>query len=85
MMGFGFGGFGFLFIFLLLLLTVGLVIWFVSMLLPRAEARSGDSTRRSPRSDGESAVDILQWRYARGELTRLEFESIRRDLTDAAV
>ncbi|MCO6453499.1 MAG: SHOCT domain-containing protein [Caldilineales bacterium] len=83
MMGFGFGGIDFLIMLLLLLLTVGLAIWFVSVLFPRTDVRTGDSTRQSSRPQGESAVDILQRRYARGELTQSEYESMRRDLTDA--
>jgi len=35
--------------------------------------------RPSTRAD-ESALEILKRRYARGEITREEFETIRRDL-----
>ncbi|HEY4686457.1 MAG TPA: SHOCT domain-containing protein [Dehalococcoidia bacterium] len=49
----------------------GLVIWaFVSLVSPRG---------REP--GGESALDIAKRRYARGEITKEEFEQLRRDLT----
>ena len=44
-------------------------------LFPRANT-SPDSTSKS---DGD-ALEILQQRYARGELSKKEFEAIRRDL-----
>ncbi|MBI2866181.1 MAG: SHOCT domain-containing protein, partial [Chloroflexi bacterium] len=33
-----------------------------------------------PPSRGESALDILKKRYARGEISKAEFEERRRDL-----
>lgn len=39
------------------------------------------NTDRSPsQSEGESALDILKKRYARGEISKEEFEQIRRDI-----
>ncbi|HEV8674672.1 MAG TPA: SHOCT domain-containing protein [Methylomirabilota bacterium] len=51
---------------LILLAALGLVLWWAL------------SQRRPPRRD--TALDILRERYARGELTREEFEAQRRDL-----
>jgi putative membrane protein len=76
MMGFGFGGFGFLFMLLFIILIVGLAVWFVSLLFPR---------QTNPRSLGlgtydsgdESPLDIIKKRYARGEITKDEYEEIR--------
>jgi putative membrane protein len=36
--------------------------------------------RRSPETRGESSLDIARRRYARGEITREEFERLMRDL-----
>jgi len=48
-------------------LVVGLIVWGVSRL---TEGRGKD----------DSPVEIARRRYARGEITRQEFEQIRRDL-----
>jgi putative membrane protein len=36
--------------------------------------------RRSNQQTGESALDILQKRYARGEITSEQYQQMRRDL-----
>jgi putative membrane protein len=33
-----------------------------------------------PGKDGDSALDILKKRYARGEITREEYEQIKKDI-----
>ncbi len=38
-------------------------------------------TRQAPEVGRETPLDILNKRYARGEITKEEFESTRRDLT----
>jgi putative membrane protein len=51
---------------------IGLVVWAIVRL-----TRRGDS----PRDTGErSALDIARERYARGEITRDEFQQIKKDL-----
>lgn len=53
-----------------------LVIWVVYALVQRVGA--GDEKRRSAEPD---APEILERRYARGELTAQEFEEMRQRLT----
>jgi putative membrane protein len=48
--------------------VIGLIVWGVS------RATGG------PRTNGESPLDIARRRYARGEITREEFERLRQDL-----
>jgi putative membrane protein len=49
----------------------GAIIWlFVRVFGPRDEGQSRD----------ESAIEIARRRYARGEISREDFEQIRRDL-----
>ena len=80
MMGFGMG-FGFLGLLILLLFLVGVVflaVWLIRGVL------SGDSNRISsgqqPRKNAE-ALEILSQRYARGEITREQYESMKNDLS----
>jgi len=67
--GFGFGipGVG-MWIFWILLIV--LVFWVVR----------GLPTRETPRTRDRSALEILEERYARGEIDKAEFDSKRRDL-----
>jgi len=66
----GFGG-------LFMLLFWVLVIAGVIVLLRRLRARDLNPPDTSPQ---QSALDIVQQRYARGEIGREEYEQMRRDL-----
>jgi len=74
-------GFGFLGIFLMLLFWVGLIllmVWLVRSLFGAKDLtqyRSQDSTM--------SAKEILDQRYARGELTREQYDQMKSDLNRA--
>lgn len=69
--GFGFGipGVGMWIVWILLIVVI---VWAVRLF----------SDRDAPRSGGKSALEILQVRYARGEIDRDEYEGKRRDLLD---
>jgi putative membrane protein len=73
--GMGFSSFGFIFMALFWIVIIGLGIWLLSNLFPRNNAPS-----QSLESGGESAVEILQRRYALGELTKEEYESMRYEV-----
>ena len=70
----GFGMIGFMAIFWIAIL--GFIIWAV------VAAAKGTSQPVLVRSDDrhDSVMDILKKKYARGEITRAEFEEKRRDL-----
>ncbi len=68
-----YGMMGMFFFFLLsILFIVGivlLVVWFV-----------GKSTKDARGHGGESALDVLKKRYARGEITQEEFGIMKKDI-----
>ena len=70
--GMGFGGFWML---LLLILAIILIVWLVRAMMSQS---AGSRTRDVER---ESAVEAAERRYAKGEISREEFESIKRDVT----
>lgn len=65
--GFGFGFGGFMWIFWILL--IALLIWAV-----------GAFRGNEPRGNGRTPLQILEERYARGEIDKEEFERKRDDL-----
>ena len=67
MMGFGMG-FGFLF----MILFWGLVIWLVYSLINAAQS---DTQRK-----GEDSMVILKKRYAKGEISKTQYEEMRKEL-----
>jgi len=56
------------------LLIIGLVIWLVI----NSIGRSGHN--KDLKINPESALDILKIRYAKGEITKEQFEQMRKDL-----
>lgn len=51
----------------------GLIIWFLAWAITRVGRTDSGSSARSP-------LDIARERYARGEITKEEFDRLRRDL-----
>jgi len=85
MMGFGFGGFGFLFMLIFWVAITALAIWLLSNLFPRVTSSTPPrSTPPKQESTPESPLAILQQRYAQGEISKAEYEAIRRDLEAAS-
>ena len=72
MNGFGFGG---IFTILLWVVIIGLGVWLISSLVSRANSQPPSSL-----PPAESALDILKKRYARGEITKEQYDEMRRDL-----
>ncbi len=75
--GFGLGGgmlFGGLLMIAFWVLVIGGAVWLVVTL-----ARGGQSALTTP-STGQTPSAILQTRYAKGEITKEQFDAIKRDL-----
>jgi len=68
MMGYGYGG---VFMWILILALIGVVVYF---LMQASKSKGGTG------SGGETALDILKKRYAKGEIDKAEFEQKKRDL-----
>ena len=74
--GWGMGWFGGIFMIVFwILILVGLV--FVIRWLVQTTAKKEDSGQR-----GSQAMEILKERYARGEIDKTQFESMKRDLAE---
>lgn len=74
--GFGFGGllFGGLLMLLFWVLVIGAIIWLVVTV-----ARGGQASIAT-HTPGQTPLDILKMRYARGEITKEQYEQMRQDL-----
>lgn len=84
MMGTGMlgGGFGLIGMLLYLLVFVGVIIGviFLAIWLVRRVGGSGSDTF-SQIADRQSPQEILKTRYARGEITREQYELMKQDLS----
>jgi|Deesub1362B_J571_1020462.scaffolds.fasta_scaffold05318_2 putative membrane protein len=74
-MMFGMGFFGVFF----WILIIGLVFWGVQQIL-QSNRNSQQTGQISGPGENESVLEILKKRYARGEITREQFESMKKDL-----
>jgi len=70
MMYYGYGG-GFMWI--LFLVAIGVLVYFIVR-----NAKTGGSAGEP----GETPLDILKKRYARGEITKEDFDRMKRDLSE---
>ncbi len=84
MHGFGFGWGGMILGGLMMLLFWGVIIALIVLAL-RALSRSGSGRTTPPAGPsgqaGDQALEILRERYARGEITKDEYTTMRQDLT----
>ncbi len=78
MYGYGIAGFGILMMLLFGGLVIGLIVWLVT-------AGSRGAAAPPPQITGttQQPLDIAQQRYARGEITKAEYEEIRNGLRGA--
>ena len=66
--GFGYGG---MFMWIIFLIVIGFLIYFIAQT---------QKTKGQTPNQHESPLDILKRRYAKGEITKEEYESLKKDL-----
>ena len=79
MMGGFFGGFGFIwmiFIFIFIaVIIVGIILLIVGLV------KKANYSNKSPQGKGNNSLEILKQRYAKGEITKKEFETMKKDIS----
>ncbi|MDT8304914.1 MAG: SHOCT domain-containing protein [Anaerolineae bacterium] len=82
----GYGGWGMLLMGVLWIGLIALGVWLLARLFPgvrsgtpRRASREGNAPGTAPGT--ATAMEILRRRYARGELSKEEYETMRHDLT----
>lgn len=68
MMDFGYGG---MLMWIIFLILIGVVIYFI---IQSTKSKTSESSFR------ETPMDILKKRYAKGEISKQEFEKMKKDL-----
>lgn len=68
----GYGGYGGMFMWLILIALIGVIVYFV------LERDRKTGTALGPASD--TPLEILKKRYARGEITKEEFDRMKNEL-----
>ncbi len=87
MMGynFGYGGFGMIAMALFWVAIIGLAVWVVGKLLNGRGAEMTTSQASTQLPQQLSATEILMQRYARSEITKEQFEEMRRTIEARAL
>ena len=68
----GFGGIGMILFWVILMAVVALVV--------RGITANGNASTTAPSSHAQTPLEILQTRYAKGEISKEEYEEARRAL-----
>lgn len=80
--GFGFGGmlFGGLMMLVIWVLVIAGAVWLVVTLARGGHAANAAQSNIGTPVLGQTPLDVLKTRYAKGEITKEEFDQIKRDL-----
>ncbi|NIR96360.1 MAG: SHOCT domain-containing protein [Gammaproteobacteria bacterium] len=71
----GFGG-------ILTILLIAVIVWAVIQFTGKNSSNNPfTANRREPQGDKENALDILKQRYARGEISRDEYEKMKNEIS----
>lgn len=78
MMGFGVMMLGGLLSVVFLVVIIGLAIWLIATIARGGSARVQQANPNA--SPGQTPLDIVNMRYAKGEITKEQYEQMKRDL-----
>ncbi len=84
-LGYGYGssfGSGMFFTALVWLLIVGVGVWLITWLVARNRHAASTNVGSIPLPTNDTAVEILKQRYARGEISKAEYQTMRDDLSN---
>ena len=82
MMGFGFGAFGFIFMAVFWVAIIALAVWFLGKIFPKVTGNSSLPSDQWHNDLSPSPQDILKQRYARGEVSKAEYDEMLFDLME---
>lgn len=78
----GLGGFNVILMILFWVVIVAVAVWLLSRLFPQVTGFTAPPSSGRHGEPGESPLDILKQRYARGELSQAEYDEMRRKLLE---
>ncbi len=80
MTGYWFGGLRWIFLIINLVLIIGAIVALVFLVIWIVKRLSNNNPRQALNNGAESAVEIARERYAKGDITREEFQKLIVDL-----
>lgn len=82
MMGFGFGGFGLILMAVFWVAIIALAVWVLGRIFPKVVGNLSSYSSEGRNDLSQSPQKILKQRYARGEVSKAEFDEMRLDLME---
>ena len=80
MMGYWFGSLGWIYLIINLVLIIGTIIALVFLVIWIVKRLSNNNPEQALNNGAQSAVEIAKERYAKGEITREEYQKLSVDL-----
>ena len=80
MTGYWFGGLRWIFLIINLVLIIGAIVALVFLVIWIVKRLSNNNPRQALNNGAESAVEIAKERYAKGDITREEYQKLIIDL-----